>query len=465
MRKPYDLAVRLALAQLALMVAIVAAFLVGSIVDTDAGDEINRHVDDVMDNAMPSVRYLTDARGELRGMETVLQRAVRSASSASAGSAEDALASDRRTMDGALTAYMALPFFPAEPALQREIADARGPLDDSISGTLAAIAVGNRALAQSSLSKAERATDGLDAALQRAVSFNAARAERIGRVMRAERRTLDRRTLLINVGLVSLALGATLLAIVTWRRSVAALEIRASELDMFAGRVAHDVLSPLMAVAMGLSLSKMRLVGDRAATATVERSERALDRVRELVTGLLEFARAGAGPAAGQTAGVREVVRGVLETVQYEATAAHIELRLEPGPESQAACAPGCIVSLVLNLVRNAIRHMGDAYQRLVTVRVRDAGPLVRVEVADTGPGIPEPIRKKLFQPFVRGTDAVPGVGLGLATVKRLAEGHGGRVGCASRAGMGSCFWFELPRIPAKHADHSERAGRQRQIA
>jgi signal transduction histidine kinase len=73
--------------------------------------------------------------------------------------------------------------------------------------------------------------------------------------------------------------------------------------------------------------------------------------------------------------------------------------------------------------------------------------------VDDTGPGVPREIEAKLFEPFVRGTSAVPGAGLGLATVKKLVEAHRGHVGCKSAPGSGSTFWFDLPRgadAPAK---------------
>jgi len=55
----------------------------------------------------------------------------------------------------------------------------------------------------------------------------------------------------------------------------------------------------------------------------------------------------------------------------------------------------------------------------------------------------------------VRGTDAVTGAGLGLATVKRIAEAHGGRVGCESRPGEGSVFWFEIPRAPVSRTQQA----------
>jgi len=458
MRRHHDVAVLLSVAQLVLMACVVAAFIVDSIVDTRAGDAVTHHVDDIMENAMPSVEYLSDARGELRTMETIVQRAVHSGNAATAGPAAVALASGSQAMDATLAEYVALPSFPGEPELQHQIVDAHARLDPSMDKTLAALGSGDMARAQAWLTTAERDSDSLDSALHRTVVFNATHATRIGQVMRAERSTLDRRILVVDGVLGALALAATAMAAATWRRAVTMLQSRVSDLDMFAGRVAHDLLSPLMAVSMGLSMAKMRASGDAAATAMMERSQRALERARGLVAGLLEFARAGASPSAGETAAVRDTIRGVIECVDGEATAAQVDLQLEPCPDVRVACAPGVMVSLVQNLVRNAIKFMDDSPQRRVSVRVRNAGAFVRVEVEDTGPGVPEPIRTTLFEPFVRGTDAVPGAGLGLATVKRLAEGHGGRVGWRSSMGEGSVFWFELPRATPS-ADQSERAG------
>jgi signal transduction histidine kinase len=71
----------------------------------------------------------------------------------------------------------------------------------------------------------------------------------------------------------------------------------------------------------------------------------------------------------------------------------------------------------------------------------------VYFEVQDTGPGIAAELSERIFQPYVRaGLPGQPGIGLGLATVKRLVEAHGGRVGVRSVVAGGSLFWFELPR-------------------
>jgi signal transduction histidine kinase len=92
---------------------------------------------------------------------------------------------------------------------------------------------------------------------------------------------------------------------------------------------------------------------------------------------------------------------------------------------------------------------MGEATVRRVTVTV-DARKRVRFEVQDTGPGIALSAQASIFEPYVRLPHRrEPGVGLGLATVKRLVEAHGGAVGVHSASTGGSLFWFELPRAPA----------------
>jgi len=93
--------------------------------------------------------------------------------------------------------------------------------------------------------------------------------------------------------------------------------------------------------------------------------------------------------------------------------------------------------------------HMGESAVRQVRVRALPAdgaGP-VRIEVEDSGPGVPDSLGDRIFEPFVRGaTSGVEGSGLGLATVKRFVSAHGGRIGYRSALGRGTLFWLELPR-------------------
>jgi signal transduction histidine kinase len=105
------------------------------------------------------------------------------------------------------------------------------------------------------------------------------------------------------------------------------------------------------------------------------------------------------------------------------------------------------LTSIATNLVRNALKYMGDARERRVTVEVREAGDKWRVEVSDTGPGIPEDQQGRIFEPYVQLAHTGSGIGLGLATVDRLVRAHGGTVGVRSRLGAGATFWFELPKV------------------
>jgi signal transduction histidine kinase len=96
--------------------------------------------------------------------------------------------------------------------------------------------------------------------------------------------------------------------------------------------------------------------------------------------------------------------------------------------------------------VRNAIKYIGDGPRREVVARATvDAGK-VHLVVQDSGPGLPPGAERKIFEPYVRvGDTRQPGMGLGLATVKRIVEAHHGKVGVHSTSGSGASFWVDLP--------------------
>jgi len=102
---------------------------------------------------------------------------------------------------------------------------------------------------------------------------------------------------------------------------------------------------------------------------------------------------------------------------------------------------------VIHNLVRNAIKYIGDGPRRLVITRAVVAAESVRLSVQDSGPGLPPGMEQAVFAPYVRapGTHA-PGIGLGLATVKRIVESRRGRVGAWSEPRKGPTFWLDLPR-------------------
>jgi two-component system, OmpR family, sensor kinase len=104
----------------------------------------------------------------------------------------------------------------------------------------------------------------------------------------------------------------------------------------------------------------------------------------------------------------------------------------------------------VLNLIENAVKHTGPGTP--IRARVSRLGREVQLEVEDEGPGVPEELRDRIFERFVRGaSDRGGSSGLGLSIVRAVAENHGGRVELApARDGGGARFVVHLPA--AAHA-------------
>jgi signal transduction histidine kinase len=107
------------------------------------------------------------------------------------------------------------------------------------------------------------------------------------------------------------------------------------------------------------------------------------------------------------------------------------------------------------NLVANAVNYL-DKEPGRVEITCREDGAFYVFGVADNGPGIPETIRDRMFEPFVRGpagqSRRPEGSGLGLYFVRTVIEQGGGRVWVESEPGDGSRFWFTVPRVPTSEA-------------
>jgi signal transduction histidine kinase len=271
-----------------------------------------------------------------------------------------------------------------------------------------------------------------------------------GAASAAETDSAFRSTRIVSIGMdVACAVftGAlAVLAVALSRRAVTAEARRADELDAFAARVAHDLAGPLAAPVLALHHLTRSLPEGTPQRSTVDRALRSLRRADVLIRDLLTFARAAAEPDPGAHASLTEVVSGAVQDAEADAAAARVRIAVGSLPRRDVSCAPGVLSSIVGNLIANAIKYMpGDRPERLVSIRGTDTPLGVHVEVSDTGPGLPSEVQVRIFDPYVRADASRPGLGLGLATVKRLVQSHRGRVGVRSKVGEGSVFWFELP--------------------
>jgi signal transduction histidine kinase len=229
-------------------------------------------------------------------------------------------------------------------------------------------------------------------------------------------------------------------------------EARIDELQMFAARVAHDVRSPLMPALLALQRVATKTSQDDPTYALVQRGEHSLRAIASIVEGLLRFATAGAAPEPEAASSLRDAIDDVLAEFLDEAIERKVELVSEYQHDCRVGCARGVLVSIVGNLVANAIKYMGDTpADRRVVVRATAGRRRVLIEVSDSGPGLQPGTERRIFEPYVRLGTGKKGIGLGLATVKRLVDAHGGCVGAGGRAPRGSVFWVELPTVPAAH--------------
>jgi two-component system, OmpR family, sensor kinase len=195
----------------------------------------------------------------------------------------------------------------------------------------------------------------------------------------------------------------------------------------FIDDAAHELRSPLAAI----SLQAERLAGatmSSEATARVKTLRHGIDRARNLVEQMLDFARAqDAGRRLEDCVSVRDVYRQVLQDLVPLAEAKHIDIGVLSEMDAHLRCPELDLVILVRNLVDNAIRYTPEGGR--VDLSVRTANGATVLEIADTGPGIAEAERERVFDPFHRllGSHEI-GAGLGLSIVRNIAAQIGATV-------------------------------------
>jgi signal transduction histidine kinase len=230
------------------------------------------------------------------------------------------------------------------------------------------------------------------------------------------------------------------------------------ELDAFAGRVSHDLRSLLSPIGLAASLLLRSLDKPdhiRSLTAKIQRS---IDRSLAMMDGLLAFSKSGM-PASLAACSAVDVVNEVTE--QLEPLVTRIGATLDCCIEDvEIACSRELLNVVALNLVGNALKFMEGCERRVVSISARAVDGSCEIMVADTGPGIPKHAQGRIFEPFYRAPDAkASGAGIGLATVARIVQAHGGCIEVESEVGRGTIFRVQLP-MPSE-AERSAGAPRR----
>jgi len=434
---------------------VAAAFMISTAVAERSDLDIRRAAQRIAGNTSPSIEHLSLLRADLRRITLLGDGDLDAA-------LEGRPPFERKRIDTALSAlerdwnsYRALPSFPQEAELVPAAQQAQADLATAIARLEAIERDSDRVQVRAVLEKElQPAANRLDAAVLRLIDFNAARGGELGRTIGR----LGRQSVVNAVVLDAVCLLLTFVAgSLAWRlvrRTTALLERRADELEAFAGRVAHDVVGPLSAASLALDLLRRGTASPERAARAIESGRAGIARAKLIADGLLSFARAGARPEPGAEADVAEVIGAAIKEIapgqgerERERETLIVSEVESPG---MVACNPGVLASLVSNLLRNAVKYAGGVPSPRIVVRARAIAERharrVRIEVEDNGPGLPAELGDQAFEPYVRGPNSgQPGIGLGLATVKRIADAHGGRVGVRSVPGLGCTFTVDLP--------------------
>lgn len=231
------------------------------------------------------------------------------------------------------------------------------------------------------------------------------------------------------------------------RREVA--ERQSREKSRFLTTLSHQLRTPLHGVLGYADQLSQEAALTPAQSRQVAEIVSASRHMRDVVNIVLDYARVEAlGPALHmRRIDVRTVVRECVAVVEPGARARGLETRIteQAGTPEHFVTDEVQLRQILMNLLSNAVKYTPTG---MVELRTMGDETHLTIEVADTGIGIPEGQRHRLFMEFERfGTErtSIEGTGLGLAIAHRLVRRMGGQMGHRDNAGGGSVFWLELP--------------------
>ncbi len=228
-----------------------------------------------------------------------------------------------------------------------------------------------------------------------------------------------------------------------------------------ARRLAHEIKNPLTPIQLSAERLRRKLLPQLATeeSRVLDRSTRTIvqqvESMKTMVNAFGDYARTPTMDIVPLD--LNELIKDVVEMYRVNKTHARLELNLDPKmPRVQAD--GGRVRQLLHNLIRNSLEALEKREGALMEIQTRcgeDAsGKFVDLTVSDNGPGFPEELMGRLFEPYV--TSKPKGNGLGLAIVKKIVEEHGGMVQAENLATGGACVYIRL-LVAERTAAHDNR--------
>jgi signal transduction histidine kinase len=220
-----------------------------------------------------------------------------------------------------------------------------------------------------------------------------------------------------------------------------------AEQQRLIAEAAHELRTPLTLVRTTIDLALRRRRSTEELEQALREARDEVDRLATLASRLLELAAARRGNWDRSPGDIAQVAREAAEAARADAEGRGVLVTVDAAGPAPATFDRDGVRQALDNLLANAVRHSpagGAVTVEVVSTAGAGGAPLVRVTVRDEGPGIPPALREQVFLPFARGAGRTGAAGLGLAIVRDVLLGHGGRAYVAS-AGPGAAVVLELP--------------------
>jgi C4-dicarboxylate-specific signal transduction histidine kinase len=219
---------------------------------------------------------------------------------------------------------------------------------------------------------------------------------------------------------------------------------RLAAIGVLVSGVAHELNNPLQAILGFAELLQLRKDLPPNIVSDLELIQRESARASAIIRNLSRFGRQQSSEPT--LVRLRDVVASVVELRQRKIEEGHIHLEVEDRGQLPVMAVFTELQQVVLNMLINAEQALtyGMSPWRII-VRTMDVGNRARLEVQDSGPGVPREHEAKLFQPFFTTKSVGEGTGLGLSISYGIIQSHGGTIGYRPAPGGGALFYFELP--------------------
>ncbi|MEE8372403.1 MAG: response regulator [Dehalococcoidia bacterium] len=220
--------------------------------------------------------------------------------------------------------------------------------------------------------------------------------------------------------------------------------------------VAHEINNPLAAISMYTELL-LDEVQDEGALERLRIVNAQAERAIAIVDNLLSFARKHAPKRA--YASVNDSITSTVELRAYDLNLDNIKIALDLDPDLPGTMADfRQLQQVFLNLITNAEQALKQARGRgTITIGTQKTDGVIRISVADDGPGIPASALSRVFEPFYTTKDVGKGTGLGLSICHGIVQEHGGQIQVESTEGSGATFIIEMPIITKDAGDEDQR--------